>query len=184
VWQALSTPLADEADAPLALPANDSNKQALKKLQDAVAERSRELGLPDGILASRKHLESYLERRQWPAALAGWRQQELESRLQALLPRNCNPHRPPPGRPCQCSTRTLLRACMALFRRIAMDDRHAAGRRHSCMDRSGQLNAYAALTGRLDLARSVHYLALSAPDRTGPAASEQDKLEPWLHPHA
>jgi ribonuclease D len=88
VWQALSTPLADEADAPLALPANDSNKQALKKLQDAVAERSRELGLPDGILASRKHLESYLERRQWPAALAGWRQQELESRLQALLPGN------------------------------------------------------------------------------------------------
>mgnify|MGYP000987950469 CR=1 FL=1 len=86
VWQALETPLADEADAPLALPANDSNKQALKKLQDAVAERSRELGLPDGILASRKHLESYLERRQWPAALAGWRQQELESRLQALLP--------------------------------------------------------------------------------------------------
>jgi len=86
VWQALDTPLADEAEAPLALPANDSNKQALKKLQDAVAERSRELGLPDGVLASRKHLESYLERRQWPAALAGWRQQELESRLQALLP--------------------------------------------------------------------------------------------------
>ena len=53
-----------------------------------MAERSRELGLPDGILASRKHLESYLERRQWPAALAGWRQQELESRLQALLPGN------------------------------------------------------------------------------------------------
>jgi len=88
VWQALDAPLADEAEAPLALPANDSNKQALKKLQDAVAERSRELGLPDGVLASRKHLESYLERRQWPAALAGWRQQELESRLQALLPAN------------------------------------------------------------------------------------------------
>ncbi len=86
VWQALDTPLADEAEAPLALPANDSNKQALKKLQDAVAERSRELGLPDGVLASRKHLESYLERRQWPAALAGWRQQELEAQLQALLP--------------------------------------------------------------------------------------------------
>ena len=44
VWQALDTPLADEAEAPLALPANDTNKQALKRLQDAVAERSRELG--------------------------------------------------------------------------------------------------------------------------------------------
>ncbi|HHA2765085.1 TPA: hypothetical protein ACOEQU_003472 [Stenotrophomonas maltophilia] len=70
---------------------------------------------------------------------------------------------------------------MALFRHIAMDDRHAAGRRHSCMDRSGQLNAYAALTGT----RSVHYLALSARlIEQAPAASEQDKLEPWLHPHA
>ncbi|WP_285315656.1 hypothetical protein [Stenotrophomonas maltophilia] len=74
---------------------------------------------------------------------------------------------------------------MALFRHIAMDDRHAAGRRHSCMDRSSQLNAYAALTGGLDLARSVHYLALSARlIEQAPVASEQDKLEPWLHPHA
>ncbi|WP_313462073.1 ribonuclease D [Stenotrophomonas sp.] len=86
VWQALVTPLEDEAQAPLALPANDGNKQALKKLQDAVSARTAELGLPDGVLASRKHLESYLESRQWPAALAGWRQAELESRLQAALP--------------------------------------------------------------------------------------------------
>ncbi|WP_231914667.1 hypothetical protein [Stenotrophomonas maltophilia] len=41
------------------------------------------------------------------------------------------------------------------------------------------------LTGGLDLARSVHYLALSARlIEQAPAASEQDKLEPWLHPHA
>ncbi|WP_282298480.1 ribonuclease D [Stenotrophomonas sp. PS02289] len=86
VWHALVTPLDDEDQAPLALPANDGNKQALKKLQDAVSARTAELGLPDGVLASRKHLESYLESRQWPAALAGWRQAELESRLQAVLP--------------------------------------------------------------------------------------------------
>lgn len=86
VWQALVTPLEDEAQAPLALPANDGNKQALKKLQDVVSARTAELGLPDGVLASRKHLESYLESRQWPTALAGWRQAELESRLQAALP--------------------------------------------------------------------------------------------------
>ncbi|WP_349984857.1 ribonuclease D [Stenotrophomonas sp. WHRI 8082] len=86
VWQALNTPLADEAEAPRILPATDTNKQALKKLQDAVAECSRELDLPDGVLASRKHLESYLERRTWPAPLAGWRQQVLEPKLQPLLP--------------------------------------------------------------------------------------------------
>ncbi|PSD32507.1 ribonuclease D, partial [Stenotrophomonas maltophilia] len=57
--------------------------------RSAVAERSRELGLADGILASRKHLESYLERRQWPAATGqAGASEELESRLQALLPAN------------------------------------------------------------------------------------------------
>jgi ribonuclease D len=86
VWEALITPLADEAEAPLALPANDANKQSLKRLQDAVSERTTELGLPDGVLASRKHLESYLESRQWPQALAGWRQAVLEPVLAPLLP--------------------------------------------------------------------------------------------------
>ncbi len=86
VWKALTTPLADEGEAPPVLPATDANKQALKKLQDAVAQCSRELGLADGVLASRKHLESYLESRHWPAPLAGWRQPLLEPRLQPLLP--------------------------------------------------------------------------------------------------
>lgn len=88
LWQALSTPLADEADAPLALPATDGNKSALKKLQDAVSKRTTELELPEGFLASRKHLEALLESGHWPSALAGWRQQELEAPLRALLPGN------------------------------------------------------------------------------------------------
>ena len=45
-----------------------------------------ELGLPDGLLASRKHLESLLESGTWPSALAGWRQQQLEPLLRPLLP--------------------------------------------------------------------------------------------------
>lgn len=86
VWDALTTPLEDEAEAPLALPGTDSNKQALKRLQDAVSARTAELGLPDGVLASRKHLESYLESGQWPPALAGWRRAQLEPVLAPLLP--------------------------------------------------------------------------------------------------
>jgi len=86
VWEALETPLHDEAEAPLALAATDTNKQTFKRLQDAVAKRTAELGLPDGVLASRKHLESYMESRQWPHALAGWRQAELEPLLAPLLP--------------------------------------------------------------------------------------------------
>ncbi|WP_045738521.1 ribonuclease D [Xanthomonas sp. MUS 060] len=85
VWQALTTPLPDETDAPLAQASSDSHKATLKRLQDAVAARSAELGLPDGLLASRKHLEALLESAQWPLPLAGWRRRELEPRLQPLL---------------------------------------------------------------------------------------------------
>ena len=85
LWQALSTPLEDEAGAPLALTAQEDHKATLKRLQEVVAVRSRELALPDGVLASRRHLESLIERGRWPAALGGWRRQQLEARLIPLL---------------------------------------------------------------------------------------------------
>lgn len=84
LWQALQTPLADEAEAPLAR-VEDRDKAALRKLQDAVAGRSAELGLPDGVLASRRWLEALLDGHDWPGALAGWRRAELEPRLAPLL---------------------------------------------------------------------------------------------------
>lgn len=84
LWQALSTPLPDEADAPLAKN-GDQDKQRLKKLQDAVAAHSAALGLPDGILASRRWLEALMEHGQWPAALEGWRRAQLEPVLAPLL---------------------------------------------------------------------------------------------------
>jgi len=83
IWDALQTPLADEAAAPA--PAAEPDKAALKRLQTAVAQRSAELGLPDGVLASRKHLEALLERGQWPASLGQWRRQQLEPLLTPLL---------------------------------------------------------------------------------------------------
>jgi ribonuclease D len=97
VWLALETPLSDESDAPS--PRSDErDKQALRKLQDAVAARSAVLGLPDGVLASRRWLELLLDSRllddrpeeggtlagdAWPGPLAGWRRAQLEA---ALLP--------------------------------------------------------------------------------------------------
>lgn len=87
IWQALTTPLADEAEAPLARAPDNEDKAALKRLQDAVAARSAELGLPDGMLASRRYLELLQESGQWPAALAGWRRQALEPVLTPLLKR-------------------------------------------------------------------------------------------------
>lgn len=89
IWQALQSPLDDEADAPE--PRNDDrDKQALRRLQDATARRSAELGLPDGVLASRRWLEQLLGANRdsgddWPGPLSGWRRAELEPVLGPLL---------------------------------------------------------------------------------------------------
>ncbi|MEP6908719.1 MAG: ribonuclease D [Pseudoxanthomonas sp.] len=85
IWEALNTALADEAEAPLARNASTADKAKLKRLQDAVSARSTELGLPEGLLASRRYLELLLEHGTWPAALAGWRREVLEPVLAPLL---------------------------------------------------------------------------------------------------
>lgn len=84
LWQALTTPLADEDQAP-PIRSEERDKQAIRKLQDAVAAASAELGLPDGVLASRRWLEALLDG-EWPDALAGWRRDLLEPRLAGLHP--------------------------------------------------------------------------------------------------
>ncbi len=83
IWQALQTPLADESALPP--PPAEPDKAALKRLQTAVAQCSADLALPDGVLASRKHLEALLERGQWPAGLGQWRRLQLEAVLTPLL---------------------------------------------------------------------------------------------------
>ena len=50
-----------------------------------MAAHSAALGLPDGILASRRWLEALMEHGQWPAALEGWRRAQLEPVLAPLL---------------------------------------------------------------------------------------------------
>ncbi|KQZ56003.1 MULTISPECIES: ribonuclease D [unclassified Lysobacter] len=85
VWTALSTALADEDQAPDASVGENRDKQRLRKLQDAVAARSAELGLPDGVLASRRWLEALLDHGDWPDALSGWRRTALEPGLTPLL---------------------------------------------------------------------------------------------------
>ena len=87
IWQVLATPLPDEADAPDAGVGETRDKNRLRKLQDAVATRSSDLGLPDGVLASRRWLEALLDRGDWPDALSGWRRAALEPALAPLLRR-------------------------------------------------------------------------------------------------
>ncbi|MDQ3495019.1 MAG: ribonuclease D [Pseudomonadota bacterium] len=84
IWSALQTPLHDEAHAPTPR-SDDRDKRALRRLQDAVAARSAELALPDGVLASRRWLEALLDGDDWPGMLAGWRRTQLEPTLAPLL---------------------------------------------------------------------------------------------------
>src|SRR5690606_21255259 len=84
IWTALDTPLPDEDDAP-APRTSERDRKALRRLQDAVSARSVELGLPDGVLASRRWLETLLDGEDWPGVLSGWRRAELEPSLSPLL---------------------------------------------------------------------------------------------------
>lgn len=84
LWEALTTPLPDEAQAP-AVRGDDRDKKQLRALQDAVAAVAAELGLPEGVLASRRLLEGLQDGNGWTGPLAGWRRGVLEPRLSPLL---------------------------------------------------------------------------------------------------
>ncbi|MDE2406837.1 MAG: ribonuclease D [Xanthomonadaceae bacterium] len=86
LWQALDTPLEDEADAPLQR-GDDRDKAQLRALQQSVGALAAELQIPETVLASRRWLESLQDGHGWTGALAGWRRQLLEPRLAPLLGR-------------------------------------------------------------------------------------------------
>lgn len=85
LWDALHTPLDDEDQAPPPSANEEADRKQLRRLQEAVAAHSQVLGLPDGVLASRRKLEQLLERGHWPNGLSGWRRAELEPVLTPLL---------------------------------------------------------------------------------------------------
>ena len=85
IWQALSTPLADELQAPRARNASSDDKNALKRLQDAVSARSAELGLARRHPGLAPLSGSAAGNRKLARALSGWRRTELEPLLSPLL---------------------------------------------------------------------------------------------------
>jgi ribonuclease D len=88
LWAVLTAPLDDEARAiPLAQAQDDAGKRQLKALQAAVAGVAEAHGLPEGTLASRRHLEALMAGPGWPVALEGWRRTLLEGALAPLLAR-------------------------------------------------------------------------------------------------
>lgn len=84
LWRALTTPLPDEQEAP-PVRQDDRDRPTLRRMQEAVSARSAELGLPDGVLASRRWLQALLDGEGWHGPLAGWRRGQLEPLLTPLL---------------------------------------------------------------------------------------------------
>jgi len=93
ILEAMRTPLDDEADAP-APRTSERDRKALRRLQEAVSARAGELGLPEGVLASRRWLEALLDGKDWPGQLSGWRRAELEPALASLLAIGSEPSGP------------------------------------------------------------------------------------------
>lgn len=91
LWHVLSRPLtAEEQDIPLARALEQDEKQTLKRLQTAVAEQAKRLGIEETALCSRRHLETLILENRWSATLNGWRRQHLAAPFGAILPKSAD----------------------------------------------------------------------------------------------
>ncbi|MBW8823644.1 MAG: ribonuclease D [Xanthomonadales bacterium] len=79
ITQALSTAVADEVDMPLVIDDRNRDRKQLQTMQTAVAKRGSELGLPEGVLASRRILQAWQDNRAWPETVSAWRRHELDA---------------------------------------------------------------------------------------------------------
>ncbi len=71
--------------APIPAPLTGPEKRILATMRDDVAAIAARLELPDGLLCPRRHLETLLGERAWPAALEGWRKPLLHDVLMGRM---------------------------------------------------------------------------------------------------
>lgn len=88
VLELLREPVRDDEREFDAIPPAPSaqERKAISSLKDIVVAKATELDIPDGLLCSRRHLESLWASRTWPSALEGWRRGVLHDALMARLP--------------------------------------------------------------------------------------------------
>ncbi|MEO7430785.1 MAG: HRDC domain-containing protein [Dokdonella sp.] len=88
LFDVLAAPMSDAElqFAPIPRVPTSREKSTISAMKDIVAARALALDLPEGLLCARRHLESLLATRRWPAALDGWRRAVLHDELVALLP--------------------------------------------------------------------------------------------------
>jgi ribonuclease D len=83
----LQSPLSDSdlGFEPIPPAPTTQERRAISALKDVVIRRAAELDIPDGLLCSRRHLESLWLSRKWPATLEGWRREVLHDALMTRL---------------------------------------------------------------------------------------------------
>lgn len=89
ILTALSTPLADEAQAPV-VEFDKATQTLLKSLQTEVTRVASHVHIPETVLASRRMLEALIKsvnamHHQWPIHMNGWRRALLEPGFAPLL---------------------------------------------------------------------------------------------------
>jgi ribonuclease D len=87
LFAAIEQPVSpDDADiAPIPPPFNNAERKKLQAMRDAVLVIAQRETIPEGLLGSRRHLETLLTDGSWPAALDGWRKPLLHDALMPLL---------------------------------------------------------------------------------------------------
>ncbi|MGH8040576.1 MAG: ribonuclease D [Rudaea sp.] len=87
LFDVLQAPLRDEECdiAPIPAQPSSTEKHLLAQLRDAVTAIAQPLDLPESLLCPRRHLETLVAERTWPAALEGWRKPLLHDALMNRL---------------------------------------------------------------------------------------------------
>jgi ribonuclease D len=85
LWEVLADPSPVPEGFALASMQGADERNQLRRLQAAIKDESERLGLPEGVLASRRLLEARMQHGRWPADTAPWRLAILEPLLAPLL---------------------------------------------------------------------------------------------------
>ncbi len=87
LFDLLQQPITDEdlEFEPIPMQADSEERRVIKSLKELVTARAAELDLPEGLLCSRRHLETLYVTRQWPKTLEGWRKPLLHDALMTRL---------------------------------------------------------------------------------------------------
>lgn len=91
LWAHLHQPPDADFIAATRIPAGilkGAEKRAFESMRAQIDAEATRLDLPPGLLCARRSLESFISTREWPAELGGWRQDLLQPKLAALLPRD------------------------------------------------------------------------------------------------